>query len=103
MKKKNSMIEIFSDNIPKKTLSSDISPLKNRKNDINYNKDNQKEYSNFFNNNSQMSKISFNKNSNHHKIILPFANKINNKQEKSVRVFAKDFKKRIKRSSKRNK
>ena len=91
IEKKNS--EIFSDNIPK---SSYLSPLKNIKNDINYNKDNQKEYSNFFNNNSQMSKISFNKNSNHHKIILPFANKINNKQEKSVRVFAKDFKNELK-------
>ena len=96
IEKKNSMIEIFSDNVPKLPLSSDISPLKNRKNELNYNKDNQKDYSNIFNNNSQMSKISFNKNSNHHKIILPFANKINNKHEKSVRVFAKDFKKDLK-------
>jgi len=93
--KKNSIIEIFSDNMQKKTLSSEISPLKNRKNDLT-NKDIKKEYSNIINNISQMSKINFNQNSSNHKIILPFTNKINNKQDKSVRVLAKDFKNELK-------
>ena len=93
---KNSVIQIFADNLSNKPLTTETSAFKNKIKEISLSRVQSKKDSNLFKSNSHFSKFNFNtNNSNQNKLTLPFANKINNKQEKSIRVFAQDFKQEI--------
>ena len=85
-KEKNLIKEIFNENKNiKKEMNLMNVPMTPKENN-----------NNLFRGSNQISKFNFNPNQNQNKINLPFPNKINNKQEKSVRVYSKELKDELK-------